>query len=225
MLKQDIAFIANLIGDAARSAILIALLEGRALTAGELARHADISAQTASSHLSKLVAGGLVTVAAQGRHRYYRLANPEVAHTLEALALVAPKSLVNRPLKPLKDIQYARSCYDHLAGKLGVILTRAFLKQKIIKLEGHEYKVTPLGEKCFTGLGIDIKTLMTQRRRFAYPCLDWSERVHHIAGSLGASLLSLIIQKRWVMRAKQERVLYLTPQGRLKLNDIFKIDL
>lgn len=225
MFKKDIAFVADLIGESARSAMLIALLDGRASTAGELARQADISPQTASSHLNKLIEGGLIIVEAQGRHRYYRLANPEVAHALEALALLTPKPLTPHTPKPLEEIQYARSCYDHLAGKLGVAMTQALLKQKLIKLSEHDYKVTSAGEKCFTELGIDLQNLMTKRRRFAYPCLDWSERLHHLAGSLGASILSLLLEKRWVLRAKQGRVLYLTSQGRFKLNEIFKIGL
>lgn len=224
MFKKDVAFIADLIGDPARSAILIALLEGKALTAGELARQANISPQTASSHLHKLIEGGLIIANAQGRHRYYHLANSEVAHALEALALLVPKPLFNLS-QPLKDIQYARSCYDHLAGRLGVIITQALLKQKLIKLDDKNYKLTSAGEHFFTELEIDIKNIKTQRRRFAYPCLDWSERVHHLAGSLGSSILSLLLEKRWVLRAKEGRTLYLTDQGKFKLNELLKIEL
>jgi len=224
MFKKDIAFIADLIGDPARSAMLIALLEGRALTAGELARLADISPQTASSHLNKLIEGCLIIATAQGRHRYYHLASPEVAHALEALALLTPKPLFGFP-KPLEEIQYARSCYDHLAGRLGVIVTQGLLKQKLIKHDKQDYKLTHAGEKFFTELGIDINALKTKRRRFAYPCLDWSERIHHLAGSLGSSILSLLLEKRWVLRAKQGRILYLTPPGKTKLNELLKLDL
>jgi len=224
MFKKDIAFIADLIGDPARSAMLIALLEGRALTAGELARFANISPQTASSHLNKLVEGGLIIANAQGRHRYYQLATPEVVHALEALALLTPKPLFGLP-KPLEEIQYARSCYDHLAGRLGVIITQALLKQKLIKHDERDYKLTHAGEKFFTTLGIDVRALKTKRRRFAYPCLDWSERIHHLAGSLGSSILSLLLDKRWILCAKQRRIIHLTPQGKSKLNELLKIDL
>ena len=222
MPKQQIALIASLIGDKARSAILVALLSGRALTAGELAREADISPQTASSHLNKLVAGGLVTVAAQGRHRYYQLSNSEVVHALEALALIAPRA-DKHPQKPLDDIRYARSCYDHLAGKIGVLLTQALLKQKYITLVDKDYVITSPGKKFFATFGINTTQLTNTRRRLAYPCLDWSERVHHLAGALGAALLQSIIEKRWGIRSKKSRALHLTPLGQHKLNSVFKI--
>ncbi|MDX1902377.1 MAG: winged helix-turn-helix domain-containing protein [Gammaproteobacteria bacterium] len=224
MFKKDIAYIADLIGDPARSAILIALLEGRALTAGELARQANISPQTASSHLNKLIEGGLICVQAQGRHRYYQLANTEVVHALEALALLIPKPLFTIP-KPVADIQYARSCYDHLAGRVGVLITQGLLNQKYLKLDERGYRLTPLGENFFSTLGIDTKGLKNKRRRFAYPCLDWSERVHHLAGSLGASLLNVLLKKRWFLRTKQGRTLHLTPQGKSQLVSLLKIDL
>jgi len=225
MREQDIAHVAGLIGEAARSTMLIALLDGRARTAGELARTANISPQTASSHLSKLLEGGLITVETQGRHRYFRLANAEVAHVLEALALVAPKATEVITVKPVEDIQYARSCYDHAAGKLGVALTRGLLGKKLIKTDGSDYQLTAAGKKYFTDIGIDVEGLLAGRRRFAYPCLDWSERVHHLAGSLGASILNMMLQNRWVLRVKQTRVLHLTPQGRHKLCELFNIEL
>ena len=223
MYKHDIAYIANLIGDPARSAILIALLEGRALTAGELAHQANISPQTASSHLSKLIEAHLITVEAQGRHRYYKLANTEVAHILEALAAISSKPSKNSLTKTPIELRFARTCYDHIAGKLGVVLTESLLNQNLIKLYDKTYKITNQGEKYFTGLGIKVEKLAQQRRRLAYPCLDWSERVSHLAGSLGAGLLNLFLEKRWILRAQQGRALYLTKEGKINLNSLFSI--
>ncbi len=215
MKQEDIAHIASLIGDKARATMLMALLAGRALTAGELAKQANISPQTASSHLNKLVKSSLLVVESQGRHRYYRLANRDVAHVLESLALVAPMQPYSE--KPVSEIQYARSCYDHLAGRLGVAVTLALLKNKWIKPADNEYVVTPGGIKFFISLGIDCEDLLIKRRRFAYPCLDWSERVHHLAGSLGARLLEIFIDKRWVMRVKSSRALLVTEKGKHEL--------
>lgn len=226
MFKHNIAYTASLIGDAARSAMLIAMLQGRALTAGELASYAHISPQTASSHLNKLMAGGLIAVEVQGRHRYYRLASIEVAHILEAMALVSPKSSQPLLIKPITDLQTARTCYDHIAGKLGVTVTQSLLKKNFLTLQDREYQLSAIGRKYFVNkIDIDIQNLETKRRRFAYPCLDWSERIPHLAGSLGAAMLDKFIEKRWVLRAKEGRVLYLTSEGKFKLNELFKIKL
>lgn len=223
MFKHNIAYTANLIGDAARSAMLIALLQGRALTAGELANNANISPQTASSHLNKLMVGGLIVVEVQGRHRYYRLASIEVAHILEALALLGPKSSQQLLIKPITDLQTARTCYDHIAGKLGVAVTQGLLKQNFITLQDKDYRLNIIGRKYLMNkIDIDIQSLESKRRRFAYPCLDWSERVPHLAGSLGAAMLDKFIEKRWVLRAKEGRALYLTSEGKFKLKELLE---
>lgn len=226
MQKLSIAYIASLIGDPARSAMLIGLLDGRALTAGELARLADISPQTASSHLHKLVEGKLIAVESQGRHRYFRLANADIAQVLETLAMIAPASQeAVASVKSMQEIHYARSCYDHLAGKLGVLINQALIQHNYIKHDGQNYKITSQGKDYFLRLDIDIDELHNKRRRLAYPCLDWSERLHHVAGALGQALLTYFIEHRWLMRAKKGRVLHLTAKGRIKLGDIFHLEL
>jgi len=222
---HDIASIAKLIGDPARACMLQALLAGRALTAGELAQLADISPQTASSHLNKLVAGSLLVTHAQGRHRYYQLANRQVAHLLETLMHIAPITTSNNTSQPLTKIRYARSCYDHLAGKVGVAITHALLKNKFIKRNEQDYELTPAGKKFFTQCDINIEQLIQQRRRFAYPCLDWSERVHHLAGALGAAFLNYALEKRWFLRIKDSRALQITAEGKMQIKQLLKIEL
>lgn len=225
MNTHDIASIAKLIGDPARACMLQALLAGRALTAGELAQLADISPQTASSHLNKLVAGSLLVIHAQGRHRYYQLANRQIAHLLETLMHIAPVTTSNNAHPPLTEIRYARSCYDHLAGKVGVAITQAFLKNKFIKRNEQDYQLTSAGKKFFAQCNIDIEQLIQQRRRLAYPCLDWSERVHHLAGALGAAFLKYALEKRWFLRIKDSRALQITTEGKMQIKRLLKIEL
>ena len=193
----NISYIAKLIAEPTRAIILDCLMNNQALPASELAYMAKVSHPTISSHLSKLVEGNLLTVEQHGRHRYYRLANQEVAEVLEKLGTIAPTDQV-RSLKQssqLKQIRYARTCYDHLAGKLGVEITEKLLDRQFIILEDGEYIVTEQGKKWFLNFGINVDEADTKRRVFAKPCLDWSERRYHISGWLGSAIAKLLLNR------------------------------
>jgi DNA-binding transcriptional ArsR family regulator len=211
-----IAAIAELIGDPARSGILIALLGGRALPAGELARIAGISAQSASSHLSQLVNGGLLTLETEGRYRYYKIARPEVAHALEALGAI---STFPRPGNISQDRQrdglyLARSCYDHLAGRIAVEMARALESLKVIRACGNrEYEIGPRGNAWFSRIGVEPEDLRRSRRVFARACLDWTERKPHIAGALGAAIFSRFVELGWIVRRAKTRAVRITQTG------------
>lgn len=209
----EISSVAALMADSTRSQMLLHLLGGQALTAGELARGANVSPQTASNHLAQLLAGGLVKVAAQGRHRYYALSGPEVAQALEALAVleVSPPRKI-RPRVPA-DLQFARCCYDHLAGTLGVQVLCALKNKGFLRVD---LTVTDAGAAWLTTLGIDMSTLQAQKRALTRPCLDWSERRPHLGGALGAALLSQLLTLGWLAR-QEGRALRLTVPGRLAL--------
>lgn len=216
--KFPVASIAALIADPARAAMLTALLDGRASSAGELARMANVSAQSASMHLAQMLQGGLLNVASQGRHRYYRLASPAVAHALEALGSIAT-TRKRIPVAEGQPIRFARLCYDHLAGELAVKLEQAFERNRYLAPNGkRDYQVTPRGEAFFAGWQIDLASLRQQRRSFARRCLDWTERRDHLAGALGAALCQRFLDSRWIVRAKAGRVVHLTARGRQQLN-------
>lgn len=217
--------LASLIGEPARARMLWNLLDGRAFTATELAMMAEVSPQSASMHLNKLVKAGLLSLEHQGRHHYYQLSSPEVAYAIEGIANLLPREKANTSAAPLSNghIKYCRSCYDHLAGKVGVALADALVRHKLIGPKGTLYEVTTAGMKWFSSLGIDLDNEKKQRRAFARQCLDWSERRHHIAGSLGAALLKKMIADDWVRRAKNSRVIIITGKGEKKLNDLLDI--
>jgi DNA-binding transcriptional ArsR family regulator len=220
----NIAAIAAMIGDPARANMLTALLNGAALTPSELALEANVTKQTASSHLGKLVLAGLVAVEAQGRHRYYRLADADVAALLESLMGVAAraKALRFRPGPKEPALRRARLCYDHLAGELGVGLFDAFLKNKWM-LPGPEktYALTKLGRVKVSTFGVDIAELEIGARPLCRACLDWSVRRHHLAGALGAALLDRIFERGWVSQRRGSRVLDFTPVGEAGLRRVF----
>src|SRR5262249_30825276 len=187
----DIARVASLVGDPARANMLTALLSGRALTASELAQEAGITPQTASSHLSKLEAGGLVEPEEQGRHRYYRLTDPDVAGVLEGLAGLAARAGHMRVRTGPKDpaLRRARVCYDHLAGDLGVQMLDSMRAQRLVRQKKQDIELTPEGAQFLeTNLQISEAMLSHPRRPICKACLDWSERRHHLAGTLGAAL-------------------------------------
>lgn len=218
--KFPVASIAALIADPARAGMLTALLDGRASSAGELARTANVSAQSASMHLAQMLQGGLVDVAQQGRHRYYRLASPAVAHALEALGSIATPSQ-RVPVAEVKPIRFARLCYDHLAGELAVKLAHAFEDKGYLAPSGkRDYEVTPRGETFFAGWHIDLEALRLQRRSFARRCLDWTERRDHLAGALGAALCQRFVASRWIVRSPSSRVVHLTVRGRQQLEGL-----
>ncbi|WP_298215695.1 helix-turn-helix transcriptional regulator [Acidocella sp.] len=226
--QPNVASAASLIADPARAAILMALTDGRARPAGELAYAASVTAQTASSHLGKLLAGGLLTVETEGRHRYYRLAGPHVAQALENLASIGPLEAVRR--KPLtrdaQKLQFARCCYDHLAGRVGVGVARGLQERGfIIPVADKQFEVTPAGAEWFGRMGLDVTKIKPTRRGFARQCLDWTERQHHLAGPLGVQFLSLLCAKGWLRRSKTSRAVQVTPQGLRELREQLDVDL
>jgi len=223
--EPDFATIASLIGEPSRAAILAALLSGEALPASELAYRAHVTPQTASSHLAKLLDANLLKVTATGRHRYYSLKNHDVARILETLQIIAPplKPQTLRTSKISPELCQARTCYDHLAGKLGVSVTHALIEQNYLELDEQNYLLTPKGLAWFESWEIDVEPLKKKRRKFAYACLDWSERRFHIAGSLGAVVADLFFDKGWVKRLPHTRALKITRIGETILKQDFAI--
>lgn len=223
----NITQIASLIGEKTRSAVLEALLSGKALPASELAQLAGVSLQTISSHLAKLVEGRLLSVEAHGRHRYYRLAGQEVADALEALSLVAPAVQVTslRQSDTLNGVRFARTCYDHMAGKLGVAVTEALVSKGFIQSEGREYRITQQGVSWFASIGIDVAKLRGGRRIFCRQCLDWSERRYHMSGAVGAALAARFFELEWIRRTQASRAVEITDTGRKQLKLLLDIDL
>lgn len=219
----SVAPAAALLADPARVAMLWALIDGRALPAGELARAAGVSPSTASAHLGRLVAAKWVGAEDQGRHRYMRLINPDVADLLEALAVVGgpPPEAPGGRGGPSDELRLARSCYDHLAGRAGVALTEALVADGSIAEDGRTYGVTPSGRIRLGGLGIDTEAIAAEarksRRYLARVCLDWSERRHHLAGALGQALLNQVLALGWFERRRGSRALRLTNAGRRAL--------
>jgi DNA-binding transcriptional ArsR family regulator len=218
--EPNIAAVAALIGDPARAAILLALADGRALPAGELAAFAGVSSSAASAHLSKLLEGGLLALERQGRHRYYRFAGPAVATALEGLALIAgqqPSRSVVMRSPQAQALRYARTCYDHLAGELGVDIAYAMRDRELIApvKQGKRVDVTKAGAAWFDAVfGIDVGKLRPGRHGLGCKCLDWTERRHHLAGPVGAGLFQRCCELGWLTRAPQSRAVRLTRKGR-----------
>lgn len=221
-LPNYVSSIAFLIADPARAAMLIALVDGRALPAGELAYAAGATAQTASFHLAKLLDGGLLTVEKEGRHRYYRLAGPNVALALEQLAAIRPIAPArHQPLnREAQSLQFARRCYDHLAGQLGVAVTEGLQEREfIVPTAEKQFAVTPTGRAWFGSMGVDVSGLKPTRRGLARQCLDWTERRHHLAGPLGVSFMAVLCSSGWLLCSKPSREIQVTPQGRIGLKE------
>lgn len=208
--------IAAAIGEPARARMLLCLMDGHARTSTELAVVAEVSPSTASVHLERLKTTHLVNVLVQGKHRFYSLTGPDVARALEGLSVLAgasrDKFVPNTPSR----LRTARTCYDHLAGTLGVSLHDRLAEIGWL-LTGTSYDVTPQGSKAFEGLGIDIEATRTLRRRFACACLDWSERRPHLAGALGAALLEVALKRKWVIQDLDSRALQVTSYGRREM--------
>jgi DNA-binding transcriptional ArsR family regulator len=213
----SIAPVAALAGDPARANMLAALTGGMALTASELAGEAGVTQQTASSHLAKLEGAGLISATRQGRHRYFRLADNDVAQMLEAIMNVAARTgqMRTRPGPRDPALRKARICYDHLAGEMGVGLLDSLVGKKCVVRERDELHLTKLGVEFMTGLRIDIDQLSNQRRPLCRACLDWSMRRHHLGGALGAALLKRVQELRWVARIGEGRALRFTPSGEI----------
>jgi DNA-binding transcriptional ArsR family regulator len=218
--------VAALVGDPARSNMLTALMTGRALTASELAHQAGVTPQTASSHLSKLEAGGLVEQEKQGRHRYYRLSDPDVAAVLEGLEGLAARAGHMRVRTGPKDpaLRHARVCYDHLAGDLGVQMLDSMKQQKLLRQRKQDIELTDEGERFLTDtLQISTEALSHPRRPLCRACLDWSERRHHLAGTLGAAILTRFTELKWAARdaTPGSRVVNFTRQGEKRFAALF----
>jgi DNA-binding transcriptional ArsR family regulator len=227
MAEPYIAEVAALIGDPARANILTTLLDGRAYTATELAEVAGVTPQTTSGHLAKLSEGRLLEVVPQGRYRYYRLASPAVATALEALAAVSidgaprhrPKSSCAAALRD------ARTCYDHLAGRVAVEIAEALQQAGHLTHHGDHFEVTEGGTVFFRAeLGIDLAEVKKLKRGFARSCLDWSERRPHLGGALGAALADAAIRNGWFLRVPRSRALTMTRKGTEALRDLLGIE-
>lgn len=197
--------------------MLTALLDGRSLPAGELARLAGVSAQSASMHLSQLVDGGFLQGTRRGRHRYYCITKPEVAHAIEALGVISTAEKY-KPDGANQALCYARTCYDHLAGELAVELTAKFEQDGLIVARGQrDYDLSPRGELFFDRWKIDANALRRLRRSFAMRCLDWTERRDHVAGALGAAICETFLGCRWITRDQHSRAVHVSVAGRQQL--------
>jgi len=241
----DIASIGALVADRGRARMLLALGDGRALPASVLADEAGVAASTASAHLARLVKGGMLRVERHGRHRYFRVAGPEVGELIEALARISPPA----PVRSLKQgskahaVRFARTCYDHLAGMLGTKLMEALLEQELLtggdgvfdpdsadadRLSApgydHDYRLTPAGVRELKAFGIDFDSLPARRPLIRY-CVDWSEQRHHLAGSLGAAIAARTLELGWVRRAQRSRAVHVTDNGYEGLRNQFGIEL
>ena len=221
----NVAAVAALIGDPVRARMLLAVLDGAALPATELAYRGGASPQAASMHLRKLVEGRLLSVAPSGRQRRYRLASREVAHAIEALLSVAPPVRIMALVQGLSMVRLraARTCYDHLAGRLGVAVADALIDRGALRMRCGEFLVTAQGERLFGGMGIDIRALRVARRAFARACTDWTERRPHLAGSLGKALLDRFIADTWIVRSSVDRSVRLTPRGERALGRLLGV--
>ena len=231
-MSQDLAETALLLSDPGRTSIIMALLGNIALPAGQLAIVANVAPQTASSHLAKLVSGQILAVEQQGRHRYYRLANAEVAHAIEALlAITSSRSNGSRNTKlipnktgPTGTLAYARTCYSHLAGRLAVEVVAAFERRDYLRRsEPKRFVVTKKGRGWLEALGVKAAESHWQQPQFARQCLDWTERRHHIAGELGAELLTQLRQLKWIAPVRGSRAVRVTIKGQEKFQELLGI--
>ncbi|MBI1243996.1 MAG: metalloregulator ArsR/SmtB family transcription factor [Alphaproteobacteria bacterium] len=212
----DIAGLAALIGDPARANMLSALMAGKALTAGELAGEAGVTPQTASGHLARLVDAGLLLVEVQGRHRYYRIAGPDVAEALETLLVLAERTgrVRARPGPRDEAMRAARRCYDHLAGTAGVAMFDALVANGDLTVGSDGLAPSAAGRARFVAFGIDMDELEGRRRPMCRACLDWSERRPHLAGSLGAALMAAFVSRGWATPDRKTRAMRFTDKGR-----------
>ncbi|MGA8035873.1 MAG: helix-turn-helix transcriptional regulator [Candidatus Acidiferrales bacterium] len=221
----EVSDIAAAIGEPARARILYCLSDGRARTSTELAMVAGVTPSTASVHLNTLKSRRLVTVFAQGKHRYYSLEGEDVADALESLSVLAGGGRAGFVPNTPHELRAARTCYDHIAGTLGVALHDRMTALRWIspvkKSDLLSYVLTPSGAKSLAALGIDVEAAANSRRRFAYPCVDWSERRPHLGGAIGAELLATALKKRWIAQDSYSRALEVTRSGRREFNARF----
>jgi DNA-binding transcriptional ArsR family regulator len=225
--EPAVAEVAALVGNPGRANILMALLDGRALTASELAHVAGVSPQTASEHLAKLTEANLLSLAKQGRHSYFRLGSPKIARMIEGIMVVA----ADRPQRYRPrwnggdELRTARTCYDHIAGRLGVALTDALTRGGHVVLTEDGGMVTPCGEKFLSDFRVLVEDVGRGRRTFCRPCLDWSERRPHLAGALGAVLADRCFDLGWIARMRNSRALKISPKGERGFADVFGVTL
>ncbi len=229
---SGLAETAALVGDPARANMLLALMDGRALTATELAGAGGITPQTASAHLARMTQAGLLIVERQGRHRYHRLASITIAHMLEGIMAVAatPPGLPGPRLRTGprdQAMRLARTCYDHLAGQIAVAMADRMVERDHVELSPDGGVLTDKGAAFLTGIGVDLNNDATRTKRkgrFCRPCLDWSERRMHIAGTVGAAMLSACFENGWMRRIDGSRAIIVTPSGRLALDQAFAFE-
>lgn len=223
----SIASLGALIGQPARADMLVLLLDGRGRTATELADAAGITRSTASSHLTQLVDGGLVQVNRQGRHRYFRLASPEIVDTLKTLlAITSTPDTPERQFGPRPTaMRHARMCYDHMAGSLGIGVVDSLVKSGALIENGSEFQLTPAGERLLNDFGVDVNAARRRRRHFARTCIDWSERRPHLAGALGAAIADRLFELNWIEREPEGRTLHITPAGHEGLASTFGVEM
>lgn len=224
-MNQELSLTANLLGDPGRAAILLSLMDGLALPAGELASIANVAPQTASGHLARLIDGGLLSMERQGRHRYYRLSGSEVADAIEALlVLTARQSSGETAARKVTagTLAHARTCYSHLAGWLGVQIAQELERRGVLRPSGPKiYSVTASGREWFQSLGID--TYEVASKRLALRCLDWTERRHHLAGTLGCAMFRRFQELRWLAPMNGSRAVRVTLEGKRRLWDLLRI--
>ncbi|SOD87709.1 helix-turn-helix transcriptional regulator [Streptomyces sp. Ag109_G2-15] len=222
-----LAALASLVADETRAACLLALLDGRAWTAGELARHAGVAASTLSEHLGKLVGGGLLAEERQGRHRYVRLSDARVAQLVEDLAAQVPAAAVRQRSRTLREVSAGsamargRTCYDHLAGRLGIAVTDALTRRGLLR-QDTGFALTDAGVEWFGAVGIPLDR--STRRPLARSCLDWTERRPHLAGTAGAALCRHAMEVGWCVRIGSERAVKVTPSGERALFELLGIE-
>ena len=219
MSATSITRIAGLVGEAGRIQMLTALLDGNGHSASELAMAAAVSPQTASSHLSKLLSGGLIVSERNGRQRLFRLKSTDVAVAVEALGALAQ----NSGTSAMPEMRFARTCYDHLGGVLAIAVRNELLCQGAIRHRKNEFTVTPAGKQILKSLAIEVEPLHALRRSFAHKCLDWTERHHHIGGAVGAALLSRFMDWKWLARMRDTRAVRLTHAGERGFEQFFNI--
>lgn len=222
---RSLAKAAALIADPSRAAILWSLMGGESRPASELAMIANISPQTASNHLKLLVHAGFLKSLKAGRNKFYKLGFPAVGVVMESLAATVRGTVNGVADKTSPEIVFARTCYDHLAGELGVALLNRLSERSLIRESGRDYRLSASGEKFFIDLGIGGSELSGKRRRFAYPCLDWSQRVPHLGGALGAAILEWLFRSNSIARQRGSRAVRVTDLGRKTMKQIFLIEL
>jgi len=223
----DVAAVTRVLANRARLQMLELLMDGRAHPAGDLAREAGVAVSTASGHLSELARAGLVQAEPAGRLRRYRLSRAEVAQAIEALAVIAPRRRVSslRAASAAERLREGRTCYDHVAGRLGVGITDALLARRVLRRSDGGFEVTGRGERLLGRLGVDVGAAREQRRAFALACLDWTERRSHLAGALGAGLCDRLFELGWVDRPGSGRAAVLTEAGSAGLRGLLELDL